>query len=61
MYKCSLNSAQIKRYLDYLEKHRLVNKNIDEKKSYYKTTELGYQYLDAYDKIRQILGFKESI
>lgn len=58
MYRCSLNSSQITRYIEYLKEHMLVKKNSPTgMKSYYETTALGYEYLEAYDKIRKILSF----
>ena len=58
MYKCNLNSKQIKAYLDFLLDRKLVVKEMDPRfrsKSAYLTTEKGRRYIDAYGTLWRLL------
>lgn len=58
MYKCNLNSKQIKAYLDFLLDRKLLVKESDPRfrsKSAYLTTEKGKRYIDAYGTLWSLL------
>lgn len=57
MYKCNLNSHQIRQYLQFLLNCNLLEKypeSSTSKRYVYKTTVRGTQYMDAYNQIAEL-------
>jgi predicted transcriptional regulator len=58
MYKCNLNSKQISQYLQFLEKHKLIENMVNDplsKRAVFRTTlDLGKKYMDAYKRLADI-------
>jgi predicted transcriptional regulator len=58
MYRCNLNSKQIANYIQFLEDHKLLVRQMEwphSKAIIYKTTEKGKKYLEAYKQLEEIL------
>jgi len=58
MYKCNLNSSQIRKYLEFLLNKNLIKKHYSEKehnRPLYTITTLGERYIDVYNEIIKIL------
>ncbi|MDG6997016.1 MAG: hypothetical protein JRN52_13935 [Nitrososphaerota archaeon] len=59
MYKCNLNSKQIKIYLDFLLERKLLTKEIDPRlgsRFVYLSTQKGRKYIDAYNTMLRLLA-----
>lgn len=56
MYKCNLNSKQLKQYIQFLLTHKLIEniKDSGSKRPLYKTTERGRQYIIAYKQLQDV-------
>lgn len=59
MYKCNLNSKQIKMYLDFLVEKQLLTKEVDPtfgSRSVYLTSQKGRRYIEAYNTMLKLLS-----
>ena len=59
MYKCNLNSKQIKMYLDFLLERKLLSKDIDSRfgsRFVYLATPKGRRYIEAYNTMLRLLA-----
>jgi len=57
MYKCNLNSKQIRQYIQILLDHRLIEDlahSPSSSRMTYKTTESGKKYINAYKQLKDI-------
>lgn len=57
MYKCNLNSHQVRQYLQFLLNCNLLEKHLESstsKRYTYKTTVRGIRYMDAYNQIAEL-------
>lgn len=55
MYKANLSFAQLKEYLSLLTELNLLEKNLIDEKTYYKTTEKGLKFLESYKEILDLI------
>ena len=61
MYKCNLNSKQIQQYLDFVMSRKLILKSQDSedaKRSIYRTTARGIEFMRAYDDLANIFSLQ---
>lgn len=58
MYKAYLSYAQLKEYLEFLEKNNLIK--YEGGANTYTTTEKGWEFLHAYNDIVDIVSIKDN-
>jgi predicted transcriptional regulator len=59
MYKCNLNSKQVQQYLDFVVSRSLIemmHDPEDAKRTIYKTTERGRQFMRSYNELAEIFS-----
>ncbi len=59
MYKCNLNSKQIRQYIELLMERRLIenlSNSASTSRMVYKTTEYGKKYINAYKQLKDIFN-----
>lgn len=59
MYKCNLNSKQIRQYIHFLLNHRLIedlSSSPSSSRVTYKTTESGKKYINAYKQLKDVFS-----
>ena len=56
MYRANLSFAQLNEYLNFLLKEGLLDTDTKNKRTAYKTTRKGVNYLGHYEEISKVLG-----
>ena len=59
MYRCNLNSKQIKEYLNFLLECEMLEKiqeRLNSKRYIYKTTELGKKFIGRYKQLAELFS-----
>ena len=55
MYRANLSFAQLNEYLNFLMKRELLKRNMENGKTFYRTTAKGVKYLENYEEISNLL------
>ena len=55
MYRANLSFAQLNEYLNFLIRRELLKRNMENGKTFYKTTAKGVKYLENYEEISNLL------
>ena len=55
MYRANLSFAQLNEYLNFLIRRELLKRNMENGKTFYKTTTKGVKYLENYEEISNLL------
>lgn len=60
MYRCNLNSRQVKHYLVFLESMELLERpsGTGLRGTVYRTTQKGSRYVEAYGRLEEVFGEK---
>ncbi len=59
VYGANLNFKILKRYLDFLQEHGMIEKIDMDNSTYYRTTEKGKTFLKHYSQLQKIIKTKE--
>ena len=55
MYRVNLSFSQLNEYLNFLIRRELLGRNMENGKTFYKTTAKGVKYLENYEEISILL------
>ena len=55
MYKVNLSFSQVKEYLRFLTETGFLKVGLKNRKSVYETTDKGYQYIESYNEMTNLL------